>query len=209
MLLNILQHTNHDQLDDVFAAIGRGDLDVLTLTEHVASDLLTEQDLMFEESNALERTDSGDGALIADIADMSYCISDCCGPVPGDEIIGVVSETDDVVDIHRGDCLKGPTADVLGQSVRVHWRDQISRVFPVKIEISAFDRPGLLYEITGIFMQESTNVIQMQSNTEKASNRVDLRMTIEVRSLNNLLRNLERTECLPNIRTAKLTISGP
>ena len=209
MFSSILQHTNHDQLDDVFAAIGRGNLDVLTLTEHVASDLLTEQDLMFEESNALERTDSGDGALIADIGDMSYRISDCCGPVPGDEIIGVVSETDDVVDIHRGDCLKGPTADVLGQSGRVHWRDQISRVFPVKIEISAFDRPGLLYEITGIFMQESTNVIQMQSNTEKASNRVDLRMTIEVRSLNNLLRNLERTECLPNIRTAKLTISGP
>ena len=146
MLLNILQHTNHDQLDDVFAAIGRGDLDVLTLTEHVASDLLTEQDyqltLMLEESNASERTDSGDGALSADIGDISYRISDCCGPVPGDEIIGVVSETDDVVDIHRGDCLKGLTADVRGQSVRVHWRDQISRVFPVNIEISAFDRPG-------------------------------------------------------------------
>ncbi|MEM7365933.1 MAG: bifunctional (p)ppGpp synthetase/guanosine-3',5'-bis(diphosphate) 3'-pyrophosphohydrolase [Pseudomonadota bacterium] len=209
-LSSILQHTSYDEMDDVFAAIGRGDLDVLELTEHVASDLLTEQDyqltLMLEESHD-EHLD-GDGALIAGIGDLSYHISECCGPVPGDEIVGIVSDDETVVAIHRADCLKGLTGDVRGRSVRVHWRDQVSRVFPVNIEINAFDRPGLLYDITGIFMQESTNVIQMQSMTEKTSNRVDLHMTIEVRSLNNLLRNLERIEQLPNVRTAKRTISG-
>jgi GTP pyrophosphokinase len=204
-LSSLLEFVDYTQLDDLFTGIGRGDIDVLELVERVGESLLEGQDyqltLMLN-----EQEDERPETLIAEIGDLDYVISDCCGPVPGDSIVGVVDDSD-LVTVHREDCLEALRADVFGRSMKLEWQKKVSRVFPVNIEVSAYDRQGLLFDIAGICMRENTNVITMHSDTDKHSNRVALRMTIEVASLNGLLQNLEKIEQLPNVISAKRVLS--
>jgi len=73
----------------------------------------------------------------------------------------------------------------------------------VTVAVDAYDRSGLLHEITGVFLDEKTNVVEMISRSDKKSNRVNMSMIMEVTSLNELLRTLEKIEQLPNVISAR------
>ena len=92
--------------------------------------------------------------------------------------------------------------------MRLEWIDAVEMTFPVNIEVAAYDRFGLLHDITGILMREHTNVHSLSTVTDKKNNRVSLNMVIEVTQLNRLLQTLKKIEQLPNVMSAKRTISA-
>ena len=98
-------------------------------------------------------------------------------------------------------------ADVYGRIMRLDWVAEVTSTFPVSIQVQAYDRAGLLYDITGIFMQQTTNVLSIQMATDKQNNQVTLKMKIEVAKLTKLLHMLEMIEQLPNVITARRSIS--
>ena len=83
--------------------------------------------------------------------------------------------------------------------MRLDWQANIQHTFPVTINVDAYDRAGLLHDITGVFFKQQTNVIAMNSLSDKQKNRVALTMIMEVTSLNELLHTLEKIEQLPNV----------
>ncbi|NBS26917.1 MAG: bifunctional (p)ppGpp synthetase/guanosine-3',5'-bis(diphosphate) 3'-pyrophosphohydrolase, partial [Gammaproteobacteria bacterium] len=105
------------------------------------------------------------------------------------------------------DCLQALRADVYGRLMRLEWTEAMEATFPVNVEVAAYDRFGLLHDITGILMREQTNVLSVDTKTDKQNNRVSLKMVIEVSQLNKLLQTLEKIEQLPNVMSAKRTIS--
>jgi GTP pyrophosphokinase len=145
--------------------------------------------------------------ILSGLGGMDYIISECCKPVPGDSIVGVIDD-DSLVNVHLQDCLQALKADIYGRLIRLDWQEEVSSTFPVSIEVSAYDRSGLLYDITGIFMREDTNVLSIQTVSDKQNNMVILKMVIEVTKLSRLLGTLERIEQLPNVITARRTITS-
>jgi GTP pyrophosphokinase len=107
--------------------------------------------------------------------------------------------------VHRQDCIQALRADSYGRLMRLDWQDNVQHTFPVNIDVDAYDRAGLLHDITGVFFNQQTNVIAMNSLSDKQNNRVSLTMVMEVTSLNELLRTLEKIEQLPNVITARRT----
>ena len=75
------------------------------------------------------------------------------------------------------------------------------------MEIHAYDRFGLLHDITGILMRERTNVQSISTATDTKDYRVSLKMVLEVAQLNSLLQTLERIERLPNVLSARRSIA--
>ena len=140
--------------------------------------------------------------MIAGLGDLEYQIAECCTPVPGDAIVGVINGNSEVL-IHRQDCLQALRADIYGHLMRLDWQEAKAKTFPVEIEVDAYDRPGLLYDITGIFMHAQTNVVSLSSETNHQSRRVSLKMTIEIASINSLLTTLEKIEQLSNVVSAR------
>ena len=145
--------------------------------------------------------------ILSGLGGMDYIISDCCKPLPGDSIVGVIDD-DSVVNVHLQDCLQALKADIYGRLIRLDWQEEVSSTFPVSIEVTAYDRSGLLYDITGIFMREDTNVLSIQTVSDKQNNMVILKMMIEVTKLSRLLGTLERIEQLPNVINARRTITS-
>lgn len=219
LLVDEFSHLGIDRFDDVelvelvdfgsaeelYEAIGAGEISVLEVVEKAAELVQLEHydqqlSLLLSDTVADERRSPVNG-----IGDLKYHIADCCRPVPGDAIVGVMNE-DNVVMIHQEHCLQALRADIYGRLMRLDWNEDSVKSFPVSIEISAYDRRGLLYDITGIFMNESTNVISLNSESDKHNNHVSLKMVIEVSSLNGLLRTLEKIEQLSNVIRARRVV---
>ncbi|MCB1692547.1 MAG: bifunctional (p)ppGpp synthetase/guanosine-3',5'-bis(diphosphate) 3'-pyrophosphohydrolase [Pseudomonadales bacterium] len=204
--LQVASQAGYDSCDAMYEAIGSGELELLDVLDQVAS--LVQLDLPGQQLSLVLSDAEGDDAEspIAGIGELGYRIAECCNPVPGDAIVGVIDEHSFVL-IHKQDCLKALRADIYGHLMRLDWKQDASRTFPVDIEVAAYDRSGLLYDITGIFMHENINVIRLNSVTNKHTSRVDLKMVIEVSSLNSLLTSLERIEQLSNVMSARRVAS--
>ena len=100
--------------------------------------------------------------LVSGLGDLDYVISDCCKPVPGDSIIGVIDD-DNTVHVHLQDCLQALKVDVYGRIMRLDWVADVTSTFPVSIHVHAYDHAVLLYYITGIVMQKTSYVCSKQS----------------------------------------------
>jgi GTP pyrophosphokinase len=92
--------------------------------------------------------------------------------------------------------------------MRLNWREDVQASFPVTVDVEAYDRSGLLFDITSIFLDELINIIVMNSVTDKASHTVIIKMTIEVASLKRLIRALELMQQLPNVVSARRSIQS-
>lgn len=200
---DLVDRTGFESANELFYAIAIGDLAAVDVVEQ-AADLvqLDITDLQLD----LGIDEHQKQSLISGQGDLGYEMAECCQPVPGDLIVGVV-DPEELVFVHRQDCLQALRADVYGRLMRLEWQDSVQVTFPVNIEIAAYDRFGLLHDITGILMREQTNVHSMTTLTDKANNRVSMKMVIEVTQLNRLLQTLEKIEQLPNVMSARRTIT--
>lgn len=196
--------TGFSSPNELFYALAVGDVQVIDVVEKAVE--LVELDVSSHQlSLDMEEAAAGQ-PLVTGQGDMGYDMAECCQPVPGDLIVGEV--IDDLrVQVHRQDCLHALRADVYGALIRLEWSDSVQVTFPVSIEVSAYDRFGLLHDITGILMYERTNVQSISTLTDKQTNRVNLKMVIEVARLNRLLQTLERIERLPNVLSARRSVS--
>ncbi|MBV1877249.1 MAG: bifunctional (p)ppGpp synthetase/guanosine-3',5'-bis(diphosphate) 3'-pyrophosphohydrolase [Pseudomonadales bacterium] len=206
----LLQVMDYDREDDLFAAIGSGDINALDVLELAALDILelhsdNNKNLSEGVSNGSKYHEST--VSVSGIGEFAHIISSCCKPLAGDSIVGVIDD-EKIVHVHLQDCIQAFRADSYGRLMRLDWEKDTRRRLPVTIEVEAYDRPGLLHEVTGVFFEEKTNIIAMNSLTDKDSNSVSVTMVMEVKSLNQLLRTLEKIEQLQNVITARRTVSS-
>jgi len=202
----LVERVRFDSSNDLFYAIALGKVDVVDAAEIAVE--ITELEVKDSQLKlGLNSQEPGSSELlVSGLGGLDYKISVCCKPVPGDSIVGVIDDAN-TVHVHLQDCLQALKADVYGRIMRLDWKAEVTSTFPVSIEVRAYDRAGLLYDITGVFMQEMTNVDSIHMTTDKQNNQVTLRMQIEVAKLTKLLHMLEMIEQLPNVIVAKRSIS--
>lgn len=201
---DLVERTGFESANEMFYALAVGELAVIDVVEEAVD--LVDLDVGQHQLNLAIGGAPEEQPLITGQGDLRYVMAECCQPVPGDLIVGVMDD-EDVANVHRQDCLQALRADIYGRLIRLEWRDAVQVTVPVSIEVLAYDRFGLLHDITGILMEEQTNVQSISTVPDKANSRVMLKMVIEVAQLNLLLQTLEQIEQLPNVISARRTIS--
>jgi GTP pyrophosphokinase len=201
---DLVDRMDYESPNELFYAIAVGELAAFDVVEEAAD--LVQLDISDHQLD-LGIGAAEDKATIKGQGDLDYEMSECCQPVPGDLIVGVVDDAD-LVHVHRHDCLQALKADVYGRLMSLEWKESVEVTFPVSIEVLAYDRFGLLHDITGILMREHTNVRSTTTVTDRHSNRVSIKMVIEVVQLNKLLQTLEKIKQLPNVTSARRTVSS-
>ena len=187
--------------EDFYAAVGYGDIHGQTVinrivelirgkSEHEAKSLPPPEDVKHElQIEAPEVTVSGTKGLLTRL-------SRCCHPVPGDEIIGYTTRVRGVT-IHRQDCPNILRVRERDRLIRVEWRTKPEKVYPVTVRIEAFDREGLLRDITTVVADEYVNMGDF--STYRKGHEVQVNVTLEVSDLSQLSRVLSRVEELTNV----------
>ena len=84
----------------------------------------------------------------------------------------------------------------------MEWSARNRQTYPVDIEILAFDRQGLLRDITTILTNEKVNVLSVNTNTDKSDHSARMRLTLEIANIDELSRVLGRISQLPNVTEA-------
>ena len=189
--------------NEMYAAIGAGEVNVIHVVE--AAVQLVEVGLKEKQlSLLLSEDEAGDGneLLIEGLGGMAYTLAPCCHPVVGNSIVGLTNEKGGV-DVHCQECLQALESVAHGRLIRLDWRGEVALTLPVSIEIQAYDRRGLLHDISGVVMGEETNVTAMNMYKNMPNNHVTISMTIEVTTIYSLLRTIEQNELLTNVISAR------
>ena len=201
---DLVDRMDYESPNELFYAIAVGELAAFDVVEEAAD--LVQLDISDHQLD-LDIGAAENKATIKGQGDLDFEMSECCQPVPGDLIVGVVDDAD-LVHVHRHDCLQALKADVYGRLMSLEWKESVEVTFPVSIEVLAYDRFGLLHDITGILMREHTNVRSTTTVTDRHNNRVSIKMVIEVVQLNKLLQTFEKIKQLPNVTSARRTVSS-
>jgi GTP diphosphokinase / guanosine-3',5'-bis(diphosphate) 3'-diphosphatase len=129
-------------------------------------------------------------------------IAKCCNPVPGDDIIGYITRGRGAT-VHRRDCPNILRLRERERLVRVSWGEP-KRTYPVSVCVKAYDRDGLIRDITNLISNEGINMNQVQVGVtqKKKLNVAVFDLVLEVREIDQLMRVLTRIETLPNVLEA-------
>jgi GTP pyrophosphokinase len=125
----------------------------------------------------------------------------CCNPLPGDDIIGYITRGRGIT-IHRQDCSNVLASHEPERLIEVDW-GEASPTYPVMISVRAYDRPGLLRDITTLVADEEVNLAQVAATVNPSDNTSLFTATLEVSSATQLARILARIEGLPNVLEAR------
>ena len=204
-LEQVAEKLNFSDVDGLMAALGRGDMQsgqvvsaVLGLRES------EEHDTLAVPSRRVRRVQEAKDFSILGVGNLLTNAARCCRPVPNDAIVGYITRGRGVT-IHRQDCanvlrLKDEDRDRL---IDVEWGARPDRVFPVDIQLQAYDRPGLLRDVSGLLANDRVNVMGVNTVTDRNDMIARMELHIEVTDIGQLSRILSRIGQLPNIIEVK------
>ena len=125
----------------------------------------------------------------------------CCNPKIGDRIKGIY-QTDSSIIVHRATCPNVSNNNNKLRTLDLEWGEKTDKI-RLTIHIEAFDRQGLLKDITSLLNQTQVNVLKVNSETDTADQSVSMNLLIEMDSIDELTHLLKRTEYIPNVLKAE------
>lgn len=203
----LMARFNHTHEEDFLASLGAGGLRI--------GQIINAIDQQLKEKEKQEKTEaepefikpitppkkhlSPSAINIQGIGNLLYHIASCCKPIPGDDILGFITQGRGV-SIHRKDCSNILSANHEQQQrfIEVNWGEEQGK-YPVDIFIHAYDRHGIVRDITLLLANEKINLLGLNTVTNKKEHTANITLTIEMSDLNDLSRVMDRVNQLPNV----------
>jgi GTP pyrophosphokinase len=175
--------------EELYAALGRGDLGAGQLTRSLQDEFLPPPEKPLVSAPRSRETPSG--LLVEGEANLLTHMAGCCKPAPGEAIVGYTTLGRGVT-IHRADCpvVQRLPADKRSRLLKAEWGNAGKNVFAVLVEIAAYDRQGLLKDITELLSKEHINVIRVNTLSQNEIARMEF--TLEVKDVEQLAKFLTK-----------------
>lgn len=194
---------SYRRVDEFLAAIGSGDLKLSqavaslrpAVSRHEVPPLPTTSE-RGAERGARGMTVQGVGNLLTQFAA-------CCNPLPGDAIVGYITQGRGIT-VHRRDChnVVGLAPPRRERVIHIDWGSD-GQTFPVDLVIIAFDRKGLLHDVSRVFHDEGINVLSTATESRPKDHRAEMRLRAEFNDVEQLSRLLSRLGQVPNVLDAR------
>ena len=185
----------YDTPEDFLAALGSGGI-----TENQVVSRLTVQQEKPEEGQkpALPLSRPTSGVEVLGVGDLLIQMGRCCNPLPGEEIIGYITRSRGVT-VHKANCPNVLNEDEQERLVNVEW-GRTKQLYPIRLTVQAWDRVGLLRDITTQVSEEGVNIASAVTteNTDGTSTTSLTLHTTGVDQLGRLFSKLERVRGVIN-----------
>ena len=194
----LAERFNAPRFEDFLAALGRGDVSGPQLAGALQP-YLPAPPAPAPKLAKRRRKRTGD-VSISGIGDLLTQMAQCCRPLPNDPITGYITRGRGV-SIHRSDCrnVLNLAGAERARLIDVAWSGGVEESYPVETAVEAYDRKGLLRDVTSVVSNEAVNIVAIESRTDAHTHMVDMRITVEVRDIEQLSRVLDRLQQLPNV----------
>ncbi len=156
----MLKRYGYQTMDDLYAGVGYGAVTpqkiLLRLRDDLKGELQEQQKRetpLMPDTTSKPRTSSGKGIEVKGIDNCLIRIAGCCGPVPGDEIVGFVTKGRGV-SVHRKDCPNmQPEALSLedrNRFIDVCWSEDVGNSYVALIQVEAPERAGVMFDVSSV-----------------------------------------------------------
>jgi GTP pyrophosphokinase len=203
-ILTIFNFTNWE---DFLAALGYGGVSTNSIAKKLGA-LIQEEEAANEPPPQLPTkqappTLGSPGLRVLGVGNLLTTMARCCNPVPGDQIVGYVTRTRGVT-VHRADCHNVLNEDERERLVEVEW-GTVAKLYPVSIRIEAWDRVGMLRDVTTVVTEDKVNMVGVRTN-ENGDGSVTIVATLETTGIEQLSRLLSRIEIIRGVRSVERNI---
>lgn len=188
--------------DEFFIAIGCGDLSISRVIRRFSETEENPDELVV--GKQVKETTSTDAIDVVGLKGLLSQMARCCRPMPGDQIVGYITRGRGAT-IHRQDCPNILRKKDKERLLQVSW-GKVERTYPIPIKVKAYDRQGLMGDISTLLDTENVNIADVSVNVNRTL--ADLHLVVEVKTLDQLSRILTRIESLPNVMEAQRVRPG-
>lgn len=217
-LKRVTEKFNFPNEEDMFAAVGYGGVTAAQVANRLTDKWRKKREqeqkqeiTITKEASELRSilpTKKGDsGVRVKGIDNLLIRLSRCCNPIPGDDIVGFITKGRGV-SVHRADCPNINTTDAKARLISVEWDsgnfDQ--KEYLVDIEISGYDRRGLLNEVLQAVNEAKTNISTVTGKSDR-NKMATIHMSIFIHSISHLQKVVERIKQIPDIYSVRRIMS--
>ncbi|WP_078428975.1 RelA/SpoT family protein [Alkalihalobacterium alkalinitrilicum] len=200
--------------EDMFAAVGYGGMSpkqiVNRLAEKFRKDTGQEQEeqslaqAVAEIQTLAPKKKTSTGVTVKGVDNLLIRLSKCCSPVPGDDIIGYITKGRGV-SIHRTDCPNVLTEEAKTRLLQVEWEASHleHKSYHVDIEITGFDRNGLLNQVLHAVTESRTTINAVSGRSDHRNKVATIHMTILIQNIDHLHKVVEKIKQLPHIYSVR------
>lgn len=216
---HLLPRYNFNELDELLAAIGGGDIRLNQMVNFLQSQFnkpsAEEQDAaalkqLQQKTWAPQNRSKDNGRVVVEgVGNLMHHIARCCQPIPGDEIVGFITQGRGI-SVHRADCdqLAELQSHAPERIVDAVWGESYSAGYSLVVRVVANDRSGLLRDITTILANEKVNVLGVASRSDTKQQLATIDMNIEIYNLQVLGRVLGKLNQVPDVIDARRLHGG-
>jgi GTP pyrophosphokinase len=200
--------------EDMFAAAGYGGISVKQIVNRMTEKLRKQQDQEQEDKSlaaALSDVQTyrpkkkvNSGVRVKGVDNLLIRLSRCCTPVPGDDIIGYITKGRGV-SIHRADCANVKNEEAQTRLLQVEWEGDTeqSKSYNVDIEITGYDRNGLLNEVLHAITESRTVINAVSGRSDNRQKVATIHLTISIHNIDHLHKVVDKIKHLQDIYSVR------
>ncbi|WP_085991810.1 RelA/SpoT family protein [Oceanobacillus senegalensis] len=215
-LQRVCERFNFSNEEDMYAAVGyqgiTGALIATRLTEKIREAKQKEQNIeqTIHEVNSSVRNRKAhkkdSGVRVEGVDNLLVRLAKCCNPVPGDNIVGYITKGRGV-SVHRSDCPNVQSDEAKQRFLHVEWGSSqtIDKQYHVDLEVSAYDRRGLLNEVLQAVNELKTNITHVNGRSDRNKMAI-IQITILIHNTHHLRKVVERIKQIRDVYSVTRTL---
>lgn len=192
-LTQVASKLNLHDADSLLAGLGYGDVKLATVMNHLGVVADTKVLIPAYVPPVVGRPGT---ILVGGQGGMYTQIANCCKPIPEEAIVGYVTRGRGV-SVHQATCQSLDVSEE-GRRVAVSWVTGSDQTYPVSLLVVAQDRNGLVRDLSEAIAGSHVGLSYMSATTDERK-QAHVKLTLQVRSLEQLYGVLARIERLPGI----------
>src|SRR3954451_17089655 len=195
---------NQETLDDFYAAIGYGAISAQQVVARlgVLDDTEVGLPTVAPPSTQVPRTG---GVRVKGVGDLLVRFAKCCHPIPGDPIVGFITRGKGVT-VHLRSCPTVLNEKEIPRLIDVEWEAEPTQTYPIAIRVEAYDRTGLLNDITQVVAEHKVNIVAASVHVNPDHTAI-VTATLQVASVSQLARVMGRIEGLKDVMNVQRDLS--
>jgi len=194
-IMEVARQLNHDSLDDFLAAIGYGAISAQSVVMRLG--VVDDAQLALPTVAPQIQPAKAGGVRVKGVGDLLVRFARCCHPIPGDPIQGFITRGKGVT-VHLRSCPTVINEREVSRLIEVEWEAAPAQTYPIAIRVEAYDRTGLLSDITQVVAEAKVNILSA-SVAVGPDHVAIVHATLQVASVSQLARVLSRVEQLKDV----------
>jgi GTP diphosphokinase / guanosine-3',5'-bis(diphosphate) 3'-diphosphatase len=194
-LLEVARQLNYDSVDDFYAAVGYGAVGPQSVVMRLG--VVDDAQTALPTVAPPPSPQRAGGVRVKGVGDLLVRFGRCCHPIPGDPIQGFITRGKGVT-VHIRTCPTVLNEREVSRLIDVEWEAAPTQTYPIAVRVEAYDRTGLLSDITQVVAEAKVNILAADVAVGSDHTAV-VRATLEVASVSQLARVLARIEQLKDV----------